>query len=214
MARVFLQTGQSAYTVYQTHTPPEDCPEINFSGFVLFRLMRRELVVPRSHPNAGRFSLDDSGSPCPAGLLPSPISYRLDVRPLRAQHALGRPVRRFRRGERYASSTGRRRLAGCSASLMKGSRKANETGCSHCRTDCSRAFWSFIKPRPSALSNPLRLLNPRRASAGSVLTAACASWRASWISSRSETSAQSPSRSVSLLRIRSLKERNAISLSP
>ena len=27
-ARVFLQTGQSAYTVYQTHTPPEDCPEI------------------------------------------------------------------------------------------------------------------------------------------------------------------------------------------
>src|SRR5271157_423094 len=67
----------------------------DFSGFVLFRLMRRELVVPRSHPNAGRFSLDDSGSPCPAGLLPSPISYRLDVRPLRAQHALGRPVRRF-----------------------------------------------------------------------------------------------------------------------
>src|SRR5271157_1716222 len=67
----------------------------DFSGFVLFRLMRRELVIPRSHPNAGRFSLDDSGSPCPAGLLPSPISYRLDVRPLRAQHALGRPVRRF-----------------------------------------------------------------------------------------------------------------------
>ena len=27
-ARVFLQTGRSAYTVYQTHTPPEDCPEI------------------------------------------------------------------------------------------------------------------------------------------------------------------------------------------